>query len=279
MINSASLALLVISVLLGWPLRSTLVAAVGVGVGLHLGRLRRPRPVEPPAARTRRCCNTAFAFEAVLDEVVFIVGPVLVTFLATAIHPALGRRVSAVHRTGRRACCSPPSARTQPPVHAAAPRRRGAIAGCRCGCCSRSPWPAWRWARCSAAWRSWSSPSPRKPACCRYAGCLDVLGLRLAAGRRGHRDHRLAGSPGHPVPDRRGRAGRCRCCRCRSSTSRCRSPRCCWCSAGWPSRPTLIASVAVTQAAVPATRLTEALDWTSTGLAVGLAAGAAVSGS
>ena len=40
--------------------------------------------------------QTAFALEAVLDEVVFIVGPVLVTFLATAIHPALGLTVSAV---------------------------------------------------------------------------------------------------------------------------------------------------------------------------------------
>jgi len=39
--------------------------------------------------------------------------------------------------------------------------------------------------------------------------------------------------------------------------------------------PTLIASVAVTQAAVPASRLTEALGWTSTGLAAGIAIGAA----
>ena len=31
--------------------------------------------------------NTAFAWEAVLDEVVFIVGPVLATFLATASIP------------------------------------------------------------------------------------------------------------------------------------------------------------------------------------------------
>jgi MFS family permease len=39
--------------------------------------------------------------------------------------------------------------------------------------------------------------------------------------------------------------------------------------------PTLIASVAVTQAAVPHGRLTEALGWTSMGLAAGVAAGAA----
>jgi hypothetical protein len=44
---------------------------------------------------------------------------------------------------------------------------------------------------------------------------------------------------------------------------------------GMAIAPTLIASVAVTQAAVPQSRLTEALGWTSTGLAGGLAAGAA----
>ena len=42
--------------------------------------------------------------------------------------------------------------------------------------------------------------------------------------------------------------------------------------------PTLIASVEVTQNAVPLTRFTEALGWNSTGLAVGLAGGAAVAG-
>ena len=42
--------------------------------------------------------------------------------------------------------------------------------------------------------------------------------------------------------------------------------------------PTLIASVAVTSAAVPPTRLTEALGWTTTGLASGLALGAAALG-
>ncbi|PJJ53661.1 putative MFS family arabinose efflux permease [Mumia flava] len=47
--------------------------------------------VAPPSSIT-----TAFALEAVLDEVVFIVGPVLVTFLATAINPYAGLVVAAV---------------------------------------------------------------------------------------------------------------------------------------------------------------------------------------
>jgi predicted MFS family arabinose efflux permease len=47
---------------------------------------------------------------------------------------------------------------------------------------------------------------------------------------------------------------------------------------GMAIAPTLIASVAVTQQAVPTARLTEALSWCSTGLAAGLALGAAVVG-
>ncbi len=39
--------------------------------------------------------------------------------------------------------------------------------------------------------------------------------------------------------------------------------------------PTLIATVSVTQESVPSSRLTEALGWTSTGMAAGVAAGAA----
>jgi MFS family permease len=47
---------------------------------------------------------------------------------------------------------------------------------------------------------------------------------------------------------------------------------------GMAIAPTLIASVAVVEASVPQVRLTEALNWTTTGMAIGLAAGAAVIG-
>ena len=47
---------------------------------------------------------------------------------------------------------------------------------------------------------------------------------------------------------------------------------------GMAIAPTLIASVAVTQASVDQSRLTEALAWISTGMAAGVAAGAAAAG-
>jgi predicted MFS family arabinose efflux permease len=47
---------------------------------------------------------------------------------------------------------------------------------------------------------------------------------------------------------------------------------------GFAIAPTLIASVAVVQSSVPGSRLTEALGWISTGLAAGVAGGAALLG-
>ncbi len=38
----------------------------------------------------RRDLQTAFAFEAVVDESVFVLGPTVVTLLATAVHPLAG---------------------------------------------------------------------------------------------------------------------------------------------------------------------------------------------
>ena len=88
-IYNLSTGALITSVLLDAPFAVTLLTAVGVGLGFtSAGAAVRAR--WSYRLRGTPLLNTAFALEAVLDEVVFIVGPVLVTFLATAIHPALG---------------------------------------------------------------------------------------------------------------------------------------------------------------------------------------------
>ena len=90
MINSSSLAVLVISVQLDWPLALTLAAAFGVGVGFSsAGSSVRARWTA--RLRDSPLLQTAFALEAVLDEVVFIVGPVLVTFLGDGDPSRTGR--------------------------------------------------------------------------------------------------------------------------------------------------------------------------------------------
>ena len=88
-IYNLSTGALITSVLLDAPFAVTLLTAVGVGLGFSsAGAAVRARWSH--RLRGTPLLNTAFAWEAVLDEVVFIVGPVLATFLATAIHPALG---------------------------------------------------------------------------------------------------------------------------------------------------------------------------------------------
>jgi len=87
-------ALLVWAIWLGWPVPVALAAAAGVGLGFSsAGASVRARWSH--RLQGSPLLDTAFAWEAVLDEVIFLVGPVLVTFLATVVHPALALGVSA----------------------------------------------------------------------------------------------------------------------------------------------------------------------------------------
>ena len=65
-----------------------LLAALTGASGPNIGSLVRARWAEALEDPTRR--QTAFAFEAVVDEVVFVVGPPLVTLLATLVAPPVG---------------------------------------------------------------------------------------------------------------------------------------------------------------------------------------------
>lgn len=76
-------------VLAGAPVWSWFVLAAGGGASApNIGSLVRARWAHAlPDAGQRQ---TAFAFESVVDEVVFVVGPPLVTFLAALVSPAAG---------------------------------------------------------------------------------------------------------------------------------------------------------------------------------------------
>ena len=60
--------------------------------------------------------QTAFALEAVLDEVVFVLGPILVTMLATAVHPVAGLAVAVVAGVGGSLAFAAQRG-TEPPAH------------------------------------------------------------------------------------------------------------------------------------------------------------------
>lgn len=70
----------------------------------------------------RSMLQTAFAFEAVVDEAVFMVGPTVVTLLATAVHPLAGL-VSAVVAAVAGAAALTVQRGTEPPPHPRHPER------------------------------------------------------------------------------------------------------------------------------------------------------------
>lgn len=79
----------VVAVELGTPVWSWLLLAALTGAsGPNIGSMVRARwagVLDDPVQR-----QTAFAFESVVDEVVFVTGPPLVTFLATGVSPPVG---------------------------------------------------------------------------------------------------------------------------------------------------------------------------------------------
>ena len=94
-IFGVGMALMMLAVEQEWPWAFTYLFAAVAGASLpQVGasvRTRWAHLLDRPAE-----VQTAFALEAVLDEVVFVVGPVLVTILATSWHPVAGLTTAAV---------------------------------------------------------------------------------------------------------------------------------------------------------------------------------------
>ena len=88
-LHSVGLGLFVVLVSSGAPTWSLYLSAAAAGLfGPSIGSLVRARwgHALGPGARLR----TAYAFESVLDELIFVVGPLVVTVLATRFFPAAG---------------------------------------------------------------------------------------------------------------------------------------------------------------------------------------------
>ena len=89
LVFSAALGVLMWSVETGRDPAITYVAAFLAGASIPVvGSAVRARWAHLVPDKTQ--LQTAFAYEAVMDEVVFMVGPTLVTLLATAVHPLAG---------------------------------------------------------------------------------------------------------------------------------------------------------------------------------------------
>ena len=95
-VSNLSLVALTFAVLEGAPLWLLLVlSAIGGATSPQVGSAVRARWSWLLAGRTAPK-DTAFALEGVADEVAFVAGPVLVTVLATTVHPTAGLLTAAV---------------------------------------------------------------------------------------------------------------------------------------------------------------------------------------
>lgn len=93
------LAAMMVAVEAGWPTPVPHLFAALSGAGLpQVGSCVRAR--WSYLVHDKRLLQTAFAFEAVVDETVFMVGPVMVTLLATLVDPAAGLLAAIVTGVG-----------------------------------------------------------------------------------------------------------------------------------------------------------------------------------
>jgi MFS family permease len=274
LINVVSVALLVTALELAWPLAVSLAAAIGVGIGFSLaGSAVRARWTL--RLNGSPLLHTAFALEAMLDEVVFIIGPVLVTFLATALHPALGVSVSAlIGLIGAVALALQRS--TQPPIRSI-PRDHARW--------SRLPWRVLVPVAIasSAIGMVFGGMEVNIVAFAKEAGVLPYAGLILIAWSFGSL---VAGAVTGAIIWRASPARRFRVGATMLALSLLPLPfvshpvgvALLLILSGMAIAPTLIASVGVIQSTVDQSRLTEALAWNSTGMVAGVAVGAAAVG-
>ena len=96
----------------------------------------RSGPAGPTCSTDPAERQTAFAFEAVVDESVFLSGPPLATVLATTVDPAAGLVAAIVVRAGRHPRLLRPAQHRA--TAAPGPHRRRQGRRCRGGGCSRS---------------------------------------------------------------------------------------------------------------------------------------------
>jgi MFS family permease len=131
-LHSLGMSALIAAAELRAPLRVLCVAGVVAGASrLSVGTLARTRwayALRSAGGEGRAAALlTAYAFESVLDEVVFISGPILATLLCTAVHPFAGLACClALSVVGSMALAGQRT--TEPPVEPAPRRREFALA-------------------------------------------------------------------------------------------------------------------------------------------------------
>lgn len=219
--------------------------------------------------------QTAFALEAVADETVFMTGPIIVTLLATAVHPVAGLSAAVLAGVGGTLLFSA-QRRTEPPPHPRAVHR--------------SARPQMPWATvaplsvvCLALGSLFGAAEVTTVAFSDEQGATAYAGVLLALWAAGSL---IAGAITGAVTWHRPVLQRLRIGAAAMAVTM--VPLLLidsmWVmgavlfGAGFAIAPTLIASISLAEANVPPARLTEGLAFLQTGLVAGVAPGAAVAG-
>ncbi|MCB0896540.1 MAG: MFS transporter [Nocardioides sp.] len=270
----AAVSLLVVSVQADWPITTTYVLAAVAGASLpQVGsavRARWSHVLDRPAD-----VQTAYALEAVFDEAVFILGPILVTVLATAVHPVAGIAVAIVACVGGTlAFCAQRA--TEPPAH---PHTRAS------GPRPPMPWPtvAPLAVACAALGVLFGAAEVTTVAFADEQGHKALSGLLLALWALGSLS---SGVITGAVRWRRGPSVRVRW---GALAMACAMTPLYFVGslplmgatlfvAGFAIAPTMIAAMSLTEEVVPSGRLTEGMAIMQTGLVAGVAPGATLSG-
>ncbi|MDQ6526479.1 MFS transporter [Nocardioides sp. LHD-245] len=269
------LALTMGSLQWGWPHGATYAFAALTGASIpSVGSCVRARWSYHLADRPGRL-HTAFSFEAVGDETVFLLGPIAVTMLATGVHPAAGLLTALVcGLAGTYVFAAQRS--TEPPAH---PRTATTTA--------RPPMP----------WRAIAPLTLVAAALGVVFGAAEVVTVAFAD-ERGHQSlagillgiwafgSLLAGVVSGAITWRRGPLARLRIGAFGMLLAA--APLALVPSiplmalvlllGGIAVSPTLIATMSLAEQVLPTSRLTEGMAFIQTGIAVGLAPGAAIAG-
>jgi MFS family permease len=273
-IFGAALAMLMVSVQAGWPVAASYVLAAVCGGALpSVGSCVRAR--WSYALNSTDDVQTAFALEAVVDESVFMLGPILVTLLATAWHPVAGLTAALVAGVAGTLFFSAQRA-TEPPAN---PRERSA---------GRRPGLPWATVAplavvCTALGTLFGAAEVTTVAFAQELGNKGLAGPLLALWALGSL---IAGLLTGAVTWRRGADHRVRWGSAGMMTAM--LPLALIGSfevmgmalfvAGFAIAPTLIATMSLTEKTVPHARLTEGMAIMHTGIVAGVAPGATLAG-
>lgn len=269
-----SLALLMWSVQDDWPVGLAYAFAVVAGASLpSIGSCVRARWSH--ALDDADQLQTAFALEAVVDESVYMLGPILVTVLATAVHPVAGLTAALVSGVVGTLAFSAQRA-TEPPAHP-----HGSSSGPR----PRMPWRTVLPLAlvCTALGTLFGAAEVATVAFAEEQGNRGYAGFLLALWALGSL---VAGLITGAVawrsgPDRRVRWGAVGMMAAMLPLGFIGSVPLMGLvllAAGFAIAPTLIATISLTEQTVPSARLTEGMAIMHTGVVAGVAPGATVAG-